>query len=220
MDFCPNTNNMTIDLNNKAIELIDVGHYKQAISLLRKALQSSKQIISEAAETELPFQMTLDQCMAQSPYVCQDEKEQQLFMYKRPIYIHGQKTMAFNYKASVLTSVVVLFNLSLAFQLFGTKDANARHLKKAAKLYELTFKMTREEDFESMILFSLACTNNVALVYHELKEMSTSLKYFESLLSTLMFLVECGKQNAHELDGFFRNTFFLIVSKTSAAAVA
>jgi tetratricopeptide (TPR) repeat protein len=220
MDFYPNTNNITIDLNNKAVELIDVGHYEQAISSLRKALQSSKQIISEAADTKSPFQMTLDQCMAQSPYVCQDEKEQQLFIYKRPIYIHGQKTMAFNYKASVLTSVVVLFNLSLAYQLSGTKDGNARHLKKAAKLYELAFTMTREEDFESMILFSLACINNVALVYRELKEMSSSLKCFESLLSTLMFLVDCGEQNVHKLDGFFRNTFHLLVSKTSAAAVA
>jgi tetratricopeptide (TPR) repeat protein len=212
MDFCLSANDMPVNLNNKAVELIAVGHYEEAISTLLNALQSSKKIMSEAEETNLPIQtMTLDQCMAQSPGVCQDENEQQLFIYKHPIYI------PFNYEASVLTSAVVIFNLSLAYQLCGTKEADDRYLKKAAKLYALAFKIPREEKFESTTLFSMACINNVALVYHELEEMSKTLKCFEHLLSTLLCLVDCGEQNVHELDGFFRNTLNLMVNKTSAA---
>jgi hypothetical protein len=150
--------------------------------------------------------------MAQSPDVCQDENKQQLFIYKRPIYI------PFNYEASALTLVIVVFNLALAYQLSGTKEANDRCLEKAAKLYAFACMITREEKFESTALFSMACMNNMALVYHELEEMSKKLKCFEQLLSTLMCLVDCGEQNVHELDGFFRNTFNLMLNKTSAAA--
>jgi hypothetical protein len=220
MDFCPSANNMPVDLNNKAVELIDVGHYEEAISTLVNALQSSKQIISDAKEIHLPLQMTLDDCMAESPApVCpqQDENEQQLFIYKRPIYICREK-MALNYKANVLTSVILIFNLSLAYQLSGTKNANAGYLQKAAKLYQLAFQMPREEKFESTTLFSMACINNVALVYHELEQTNKKRKCFEHLLSTLMCLVDCGEQNVCELDGFFRNTLNRIVCKTPAAA--
>jgi tetratricopeptide (TPR) repeat protein len=220
MDFCRIANNMPVDLNNKAVELIALGHYEEAISTLVNALQSSKQMIAEATEIHLPLQITLDDCMTESPApICpqQDENEQQLFIYKRPIYICREK-MALNYKARVLTSVVLIFNLSLAYQLSGTKNANAGYLKKAARLYQLAFQMPREEKFESTTLFSMACINNVALVYHELEEMSKKKKCFEHLLSTLMCLVDLGDQNVCELDGFFRNTFHLMVSKTPAAA--
>jgi hypothetical protein len=46
---------MPVNLNNKAVELIAVGHYEEAMSTLINALQLSNKIMSEAEETNLPF---------------------------------------------------------------------------------------------------------------------------------------------------------------------
>jgi hypothetical protein len=43
-------------------------------------------------------------------------------------------------------------------------------------------------------------------------------KCFEHLLSTMMFLIDCGEGDVCELDGFLRNVSNLISEQCSAAA--
>jgi tetratricopeptide (TPR) repeat protein len=211
--------NLTMELNNSGVSLISVGKYEEAVATLAKALNSSKKILADADDANEPLQMAwcLDQCMAQSPKIndvsYNDDSEKKVYIYQRAISIPLTPC-----EPAVLSSVIIIFNLALAYQLAaGDSDKRSSYLRKAAKLYELAYNLHNEENFESAT-FCMACINNLGLIYEELHDTITAQKCFQHVLSTLMFLVDCGETNGSQLDGFFRNTSHLICQKTTAAA--
>jgi tetratricopeptide (TPR) repeat protein len=215
---------LTVKLNNTSVALISSGEYGRAISRLSKALVlANKRVLENSSESHGSLDVTLDRCMAQSPLTDDDgndESERSLFLYQRAIYLADG--MPFCYRTSVLASVIIIFNLALAHQLDAMKQPSKRSrkcLKKAAKLYELAHSIYHENnDFEESAVFVLASVNNLGLIYQELHDTNTAQKCFQHLLSTLMFLVDCGEGNVSEFEGFFRNTSHLIVKETTAAA--
>jgi hypothetical protein len=127
------------------------------------------------------------------------------YIYREPIRI--PTSMACNSRSNVMASVMVIFNLALAHQLLSeSKEQNQVLLHKAAKMYELGFKLVRNEEFESSNFFSMVIMNNLGASYHQLNDEDRSDKYFECLLSSLMYLVE-GKDLVvcATVDGFFGN---------------
>ena len=208
---------VAIQQNNSAVSLLAAGDYDAAISALSSALKTYyKEIMREEAD-EHPEKVktSLDQCMAQSPAATpakasSNEEESDQYMYRQAIHI--PLTVEFNYQASIMVSVMIIFNLALAHQLSAVgSDKKQSKLRKAAKLYELSFTLERDGNFESNnILFALATMNNLGLIHHTMNYGETANKCFEHLLSTMMVLIDCGECNVCELDGFLRNVSNLI----------
>jgi hypothetical protein len=122
-------------------------------------------------------------------------------MYKQVIRI--PVNVESHYRAAVMVSSMIIFNLALAHQLPSmVRDNRETALRKAAKLYELSFKMQRDEFFDSNTMFTLAIVNNLGPIHHQLDDKETASKCFEHLLSTLMFLINCGDGHATNVDGF------------------
>jgi hypothetical protein len=213
-------NQIAIQQNNSAVSLIADGDYDAAISGLSSALKTCKQIMGEADEHNQPVKTSLDQCMAQSPATqakASNEDENDQYMYRQPIHI--PLSIESNYQASIMVSVMIIFNLALAHQLSAVgNNKKQSKLGKAAKLYELCFSLQRDEHFENNVLFTMATVNNLGIIHHKLNDGETANKCFEYLLSTLMFLIDCGEGDACELDGFLRNVSILISAPCSAAA--
>jgi tetratricopeptide (TPR) repeat protein len=212
---------ITIQLNNSAVSLIAAGDYDAAISALISALETCKQIIGEAYEHHQPVKTSVDQCMTQSPATqakTSNEDEYDQYMYRQAIHI-PLLTIESSYQASII--LMIIFNLALAHQLSAVGgDKEKSKLRKAAKLYELSFSfiLQRDENFENNVVFTMATVNNMGLIYHKLNDGETANKCFEHLLSTLMFLIGCGEGDVYELDGFLRNVSNLIYEPCSAAA--
>ena len=216
-------NQIAIQQNNSAVSLIAAGDYDAASSPLSSALKTYKQIMGDADEHHQTVKTSLDQCMTQSPATeakassNKDENDQQ-YMYRQAIHI--PLTIESNYQASIMVSVMIIFNLALAFQLSAvSSDKKQSKLRKAAKLYELSFNMQQDANFENNnVLFTMATVNNMGLIHHKLNDRETANKCFEYLLSTLMFLTDCVEGDVCELDGFLRNVSNLISEPCSAAA--
>jgi tetratricopeptide (TPR) repeat protein len=214
-----------IALNNRAVAMINVGELEAAISTTCEALQTARDVVEEAEErTHLPLHLTLDGLMTKCVHLDNsgDSQEQKRFMHRRAIYIdEAAEDTTFSYESREVVLAVLIFNLALAYQLAAAKTtaANDRYLKKAAKLYALAIRILHEEQLESATLFSMTCINNMGLVFQDLRDIVAAQKCFENLLSTLMFLVDCGKTDVvPDMDGFFMNTSHLVVAQASAAA--
>jgi hypothetical protein len=209
---------IAIQQNNSAVSLIAAGGYDAAISALISALETCKQIMGEAYEHHQPIKTSVDQCMTQSSAAqakTSNEAEYDQYMYRQAIHI--PLTIESSYQASIM--VMIIFNLALAHQLSAVvSDKEKSKFRKAAKLYELSFTMQRNENFDNVVVFTMATMNNMGLIYHKLNDGETANKCFQHLLSTLMFLIDCGEGDVYELDGFLRNVFNLIYEPCSAAA--
>jgi hypothetical protein len=120
-----------------------------------------------------------------------------------------------SYNEIVFVSCIVIFNLAIAYHLQGDSES----LVRALKLYELSFNLQRDQQFDNNILFILATINNLGSIHKQLKDEHSSQICFEHVLSTLMYLTDCGKANDCHLDGFFRNISG-VVSKGCAAPAA
>ncbi len=147
--------NLTMELNNSAVSLISVGKYEEAVAALGKALHSSKKVMADGNYTnDEPLQMAwcLDQYMAQSPNIndvsdTNDDSDKTVYIYRRAICIPQDTSCC--YETAVLSSMKIIFNLALAYQLAaGDSDKRSSYLRKAASLYELAYNLHNEENFE------------------------------------------------------------------------
>jgi hypothetical protein len=191
--------------NNRAAAMINAGEIEAAISTICEALLTSRDMIEKAEETtHLPLHLTLDGLMTKCVHFDNsgDSQEQKTFMHRCAIHIDDTaEDTTCSYESRAVVSAVLIFNLALAYQLAAAKTTtgNDRYLKKAAKLYGLA--------------------NRMGLVYQDLRDIVAAQKCFEHLLSTLMFLVDCGETDVvPDMDGFFLNTSHLVVTQASAAA--
>jgi hypothetical protein len=122
-------------------------------------------------------------------------------MYRQAVHVPVE--IEFSFRASALISTMIIFNLALAHQLLAaTHEKKEQLLSKAAKLHECGFNLRRAEDFESNILFTLATMNNLGLIHQQLNDRDQAKKCFEHLLSSMMYLIDCGEGRGFEFDGF------------------
>jgi hypothetical protein len=200
---------------NYSCSLVEQGDYDGAIAGLSSTLTTLKQIMAQADE-EGSIKTSLDECMrTQSACHCSriDEEMQGHFLYRTTISIPADVEMS--YRESVLVSCMTIFNLAIAYHLRGDHVS----LTRAMKLYELSFNLQRDQQMENNILFTLAIVNNLGLVHQQLMDEKSAGKCFEHVLSTLMYLTDCGQASECHLDGFFHNVTG-IVSQPSVAPAA
>jgi tetratricopeptide (TPR) repeat protein len=144
------------------------------------------------------------------------------FVYRTPIRITQNDMCEQNYAEPEL-NCIILFNMALGNHLLaleGTSSLSKRQqrLRKALKLYELTFSM--QVDLGSMSITSLiALVNNCATIYMLLEKTKRAEKFYNHMMSTLLAMIDIGEASeVDQLDGFLRNASRLILHDVAAPA--
>ena len=135
-----------------------------------------------------------------------------------PQSVESSPTYAFLIKLSFIQ----LYNLALSHHLCGLRRQSQEHsLRKAISLYELAYTIHVSEDVELTILQSMAIVNNLGQLHKRLNDIEKSHQCFENLLTTLMFVKDCGEQDCHQLlDGFLSNVMSVILCGAKPAPAA
>jgi tetratricopeptide (TPR) repeat protein len=217
---------MAMYQNNSAVALISAGHYDAAMSSLSNALKTYKQLIVTNDESPQTKMASLDRCMAQSSAATQDnhlasqEDKTGRYIYRQAIQI--PQDVQCDSRANITVSVVVVFNLALAHHLAAGAGGETKQprLRKAVKLYGLAFQLLQQEEhLQNNVMFTMATLNNMGLAHQQLNHEEAASNCFQHLLSTLMFLVDCGQVNeCGELDGFLQNVSGVICTYVTAPA--
>jgi tetratricopeptide (TPR) repeat protein len=217
-----------ISLNNQGASLIDAGRPLGAISILVSALKFFKeQLLSEPQDTSVVLRhcYSLDDSMMSRniTYITNGSCTNSDFVHRRSIHVQ-QDTLCNVH--SVVIAVAILFNLALAHHLTGVeKSRNPVLLKKAVKLYEHALTLARTQGVgEYAVLFHLAVMNNLGQLHKELKQDVLAEKCFHQLLSMLMYLLDCSKEEEDALSSsyeeFLSSVYHLIFPGCSAVAPA
>ena len=212
-----------LNQNRLAIASIESSDYAVAVSILSAAVRDYKQVIMKhnfPNESKDQAWLALDDCVAQPIHsvTSADLIGDSFVRFTSAIDLTtvGMKDASRN--GSVVISAVLMFNLALAYNLSG-------ELSKAIQLYGLAVRMSHEERSRGL-LFTMTCINNAAVAYTDLGDDESADRYFESLLSILMCLVDNEEQFqvAHGtsvlLEGFFQNTSYLILGPRNFAPAA
>jgi len=158
------------------------------------------------------------------------------FVYKHPIQTNIE-LLKDTMDGVYILCIILMFNLGLTHHLIamehkigmGTSEEEAekerrrigKHLKNALRLYEMGFHMQMNGFVAMDITYALAMVNNCAVIYKALKRRRRAKKFYQHLLSSLVFLVEGGEaENIDEPDGFLMNASRLILRQNDVAAAA
>ena len=235
-------------INHHAVDLIEAGKLEAAMHVLSRALDSTQSMLDNLRSDDLPLKSSLDQFMSQTSSSCHSVEQQQQqhgngnmtmfhaegeqsFLYNRPIRITDYCGIGSNLKSGVLISAVILFNLALSHQLLGLQkqrqtsgsgsincSSSTYLLQKSLRLYQLALTVHNDLDEDSGLIFPLATMNNLGLLCRSINDDATAAKYFERLLSALLFVADHGESSFLEFDAFFRNASYLISQECAAAA--
>ena len=227
---------MAITLNNQAATLIEAGDYLSAIANLAESLMFVKKTVAPVpmnGKDESATHISLDQILNQNQSLgdTRTESDQQ---YNHPLIVRHSLHIPTSLMSAITTSrdhvivsVVVLFNLSLAYNLraFEVQDSSPREmmLRKAAKLYELSFNLYRDLSCaETSMMFTLVIYNNLGHLHRHMGDTEMANKYFQSLLSMLMYIVDGPQRRdaAQNLEQFFGSVSLCILQDTFFAAAA
>jgi hypothetical protein len=224
----------TIDQNNMGVEMLEAGNYAGAIGPFSVALKTYERIMNVADRSSSQTVSTnLDQCMAQSHHrradiVLHEEGDIEHFLYRQAIRIPPTMVLEEStYRATIMGSSMVIFNLALAHQLAAMEEGNNLRemmLRKALKIYELGFNMVLQKEYadEPSTMYILATVNNLGLAHQQLNDRHTATKCFKHLMSALMYLIDCGEgdSNNWDFEGFLRNATEVDLQAACPAAAA
>jgi hypothetical protein len=138
------------------------------------------------------------------------------YIYSSPIFI----PLNANHNDAILVSVVVSFNLGLAFLEAARRDGGdwltrSTRLRQGLKLFQYSFRLQRARGKKASqsILFFMATVNNIGVMYSNLGETSHANECFHQLLALLM----CINANANEA-GLASNYGAFLQNTTRVAA--
>lgn len=218
-------------------------------AMLRAPSTSTSDEDSFCKKSASTTEFSLDKCMIQSPSIDCEAPEDNIMMaarhqqellqenhpyyiYRKAILIPMEDLSSFeDFESSTLVSVAIVFNLALLHHLLAAKHHQMNHqricsqteqqlLTKAVKLYDLALSLHSQETNIDSPVYIMACVNNLGLIYQHLSETVRANSYFQHLLQTLMFLVDCRQQpgDVAMLAGFLRNATGQICPNTAAPA--
>jgi tetratricopeptide (TPR) repeat protein len=218
---------LTLELNNRGSILISSGNYEEAIGILARALQATRVIMENTPVDQNVHGCqtpSLDAFMSTGALIATEESansngECKGYIYGRPIQVHDL-SLAKGGQSTVLISVIIIFNLALAHHLLAMSNNESRAaIAKAIQLYKYAFELQRDNQGGSDALFTVTVLNILGLAYELLGDEVTAGIFFDRLLSTAMFLIDCGEgQVLSQFDGFFRNVSHLVFQSGGAAA--
>jgi tetratricopeptide (TPR) repeat protein len=218
-------NQIVISLNNHGASLIDAGRALDAITILKSALKSSKQLVlsrpPQDASVMQGHECSLDEMMSKNAAcITKGSDTNSGFVHRRSLHVQEHKLR--NLPSEMIVAVAIIFNLALAHHLTGVENScNPVLLQKAVKLYEHALDLAQAHGIGGdSVLFHLAIINNLGQLYKELKRNVLAGKCFHQLLSMLMYLLEWSEDDPASYEEFFSNVYHLIFPSCSAAAPA
>jgi tetratricopeptide (TPR) repeat protein len=226
--------------NNEGVSLIESGLYDEAIIKFAKGLTLVKQILAlQGDDDQADEAETSAEPESQSPSYrfhkmqdpkatskCGDQEDflsDETFIFRAPLYIQSRvtdHTSSFTYY--VESSFMLLYNLALTHHLSSLSGNHIqKSLQKALMLYELAYNIQMTEDIQLTVLQTMAIANNLGQIHAALGDAEKSRQCFQHLLSSIMFLNDCGERGSIEqIDGFIANVMPLILVGASAPAAA
>jgi tetratricopeptide (TPR) repeat protein len=228
-----------IAVNNNAVNLVQQGSFQAAILLFISALRElhrftgvQKQNMNmdpiddekdnnsaiSAAVREVRSIPLGDALSYLKPSIYQDQDAFSIF--DRAFLIDSSELSSstiYSSEGQHFTAPVLLYNMSLAYQLLGMEDVRSQHsnLRKAMKAYRMAAAIARND------LVSLAVANNMGHIYSQFcntQESQRCLDYLQAGLSTIQDSeVEILED---EFSAFEMNVLIMHGQKTVASAAA
>ena len=225
------------DLNNAAVESIEAKDYMTAITTLTKALKRVKLIMSGDAMVSENDTIDCENDMARPNFYCDfvcsrpSSSFQRTFenggicsssIFRNPIRL-ARHLPPVELQRCELLSYVILYNLALSYHLraMDEEEESIRIacLEKALTLYEHAHHVLSSQEIDVSLLHTMAIASNLGHIHHVRGDERRAEMCFQHLLSTILYVVDCGEGGKIEcLDGFFRNVMPLIGQSTSAPA--
>jgi hypothetical protein len=236
----PSTASAVSRFNNDGVSLIESGFYDEAISKFSKGLTLVKQVLANQGDNDEADKRAASDSMKTSTEpashypICQFHKMQEPnvtkgflsdddpFIFRAPLYIQSRVTDHTSFTYYLESSFMLLYNLALTHHLsaLSGKDTQKR-LQKALGLYEFAYTIQTTEDIQLTVLQTMAIANNMGQIHAALDDEVKSRQCFQHLLSSIMFVNDCGERDSVEqMDGFIANVMPLILMGASAPAAA
>jgi tetratricopeptide (TPR) repeat protein len=229
--------------NNEGVSLIESGRFDEAIIEFSKGLTLVKQILAlqgddQADEAASDSMDTSAEPSSHSPSYhfhkmqepkaiteCEGQEEvvgNAPFIFRAPICIQSHPFDHMSFKYYVESSFMLLYNLALTHHLSALSGNNSqKRLRKALSLYELAYTIQMTEDIQLTVLQTMAIINNLGQIHTALGDEEKSRQCFQHLLSSIMFLNDCGdRDSVEQMDGFIASVMPLILMGSSAPAAA
>jgi hypothetical protein len=231
----PSTTIAASRLNNEGVSLIEHGLYDEAIAAFSKGLVLVKQVPAlhgddQSDETGVGIKSSAEP-VSQSPpchvhemqepdtmVVCGVHEEvpsDAPFIFRAPIFIPSHAT-------DRTSSCILLYNKALTYHLSALSgDDTLMRLRKALSLYELAYTILMTVNIQLTALQTMAIVNNLGQIHTLLEDEEKSWQCFQNLLSSIMFLLDCGDRDlVEQMDGFIVNVMPLILKGPASAAAA
>jgi hypothetical protein len=151
------------------------------------------------------------------------------FVFTKPILIDQDITVSQERRKCLMKlTIIIIFNLGLTHHMIGLQQGpdsstGSSNLRKAFTLYMLSCKMQFQEDVQLSDLYTMAHLNNLGQIHAAHGNQGMAEKHFSRLLQHLLLYKECSKEDERshqELEGFFRNTTWLILRGPAMAPAA
>jgi len=230
-----------MELNSRGITNMEISSYDDAIRDFSKGLNMVKEVLAQHEDDEedemdfddesspnFPLQDDFHFADSQN-YVAAQKKASadEHFIFRSPIVVPGNSMQPTSFQYYVKLSYVLLYNLALSHHLSALAQATTngltpnKKLQKAIALYELAYTIQMTEDIQLSVLQTMAIVNNLGQIHTALGSKEKSQQCFQHLLSTIMFVNDCGDHDAvQQMDGFMGNVMELILKTSNAAPAA
>ena len=193
--------------------LLQKQHDRQCVSTNKRNERSSTSAQNSRSSTAINAENDID-----GEYICQ-----------KPIYISSVSIEEDHDMGSTL-SVIVIFNLALAYHLSALQSSSTQHLfGRSIQLYEIVGKLLRNEanklGTNGLLRLTMVVANNLSVIHGFVQNYTRQNQYLQQLLSTMMYVIEsprCSVKNdcnsQEEMEGYAKNTSRLILRKQCAHA--
>ena len=210
-----------MELNNQGVKLLQAKRYGEAVNVFSNVLAIVKSLLrgSESEDIEMtepsaPFcQFLQSQCLPTSA-------DNELFLFQCPLIVNPQPAWTVTFDDLVRLSTISLYNLALSYHL-GALEAQDRTklFRKALAFYELAHKLQTPEDSDLGVQLTMAIVNNIGHIHGVLGNQAKVTQCFEYMLSTIMYLTDCGHGSGiPQLEGFVQNVQNAVLKRPTAPA--
>ena len=224
-------------LNNDAAMCIRVGDYDNAISSLQRAVKKVRLAICGDLTPDLYLEDVVT-CVDDDRPFCSflsttdssnflKSVNSQHTIFRSPIFL-SQPLPVTNSLCCEKLSYVIVYNLALSHHLKAMTSQLSKRMtfitfERALRLYENAHcVLMGSPEIDVSILHTLSIVCNLGHLHGVLGNKERSDLCYQNLLSTMIYLVDCGEVDTIEgtlpLDGFFSNVMPLICNMPSAPA--
>ena len=157
----------------------------------------------------------------------------QVSIFRDPIMVRGHHFHApLDIQVCEELSYVAIYNLALSHHLksvelegegYSTKNLRRIYLHKALSLYEHSHQILMKQTINIgvPVIHSMALVSNLSQIHHSLGDHNKAEMCMQYLLSTMMYVIDCGKVDSlgNSMDGFF-NMILPLISRDDPAPAA